>query len=441
MLLVPVLVAAAACTEDGSPNQSSSGSSEDGTLPPPGTGVGTSTSSSSSSSSSSGGAVDGGFTGDASHGSDSGPPLTPAAATIRVHYPAGAHKIGVRGPTAPLAADKTTPLTAGANDTWELALGVIAQIVEYKPMLDEMPAKGPNYVVKPGQTVDIYPYFKSTKGEVVMKWENYKSKVLPSTRNIRVYTPPSYKENTVARYPVLYVHDGQTTFKASGSPNQIIDGCLEADIAMDQGVDSGKIAEAIVVGVDNGSGVTDLTGQQRSAELTPTANAQLPSSGKGPQYAQMMVDEIKPMIDKEYRTRTARESTITLGSSLGGLTAAYLAFSRGDVFGVYGSQSGSYWWDNQVIVGQGKAAIAGANKPLRVYIDYGKNEVNDPDYTNQLVVPTDAMVKVLRDGGYVDNQTLVFNVAPVPAAGSGHNSRTWGPRLPTALPFLIGPGR
>lgn len=373
--------------------------------------------------------------GDASTGN---PSLAPGAVTIRVHYPAGSSKIGVRGTGGPLAPDKTTPLTAGADDTWEIALGVVSSAVEYRPMLDEQAAKGPAYKADPGETVDIYPYFKGTTGAVVTKWASYASTALPSKRNIRVYTPPSYDENTKARYPVLYVHDGQTAFKGSSSPNQLIDGCLAVDTAMDQGVESGAVAEAIVVAVDNGSGVTDLTGQQRSAELTPTANPQLPSSGKGPQYAKMMIEEIKPMVDKEYRTKPEREYTATIGSSLGGLMSAFLASDHGDVFGVYGSQSAAYWWDNGKIIDNVKAAIGGPNKPLRVYIDYGENEVQEPDYTKQLVAPTAAMVKALKDGGYVDGQTLIFNLGP---KGGGHNSKTWGTRIPTALPFLVGAGR
>ncbi|HVH47298.1 MAG TPA: alpha/beta hydrolase-fold protein [Labilithrix sp.] len=364
--------------------------------------------------------------------------FAPGPATIRVHYPAGAGKVGIRGSGASLAQDKTTAMNPLPDDTWELALGVISEPVHYKPLLDDKVSKGEHYVVEPGEVADIYPYFNATKGEVVTKWLNYQSKVLPSSRNIRVYTPPSYKENTVARYPVLYVHDGQTTFAASTSPNQIIDGCLNVDKAMDEGVEKGTIAEAIVVAIDNGSGILDFTGQQRGAELTPTPGPELKNSGQGPKYASMVIDEIKPMVDKEYRTRPERESTFTIGSSLGGLMAAYLAFNRGDVFGAYGSQSGAYWWDKQVMVNQAKSAIPGPNKPLRVYIDYGENEVKDPEYHDQLVVPTDAMLQALHDGGYVDGQSLVFNRGP---KGGGHNSKTFGTRIPTALPFLIGPGR
>lgn len=363
-------------------------------------------------------------------------PVTPAAATVRVHYPAGSHVLGLRGSSAPLSADKSTPLTAGADDTYELALGVIAQAIEYTPTLDDAPAIGPKYIVKPGQTVDVYPYFKVAKGEVSIVWKDFKSKVHASTRNIRVYTPPSYKENTVARYPVIYVHDGQTTFAGSTSINQSIDGCLNADLAMDKGAETGAIAEAIVVGIDNGSGLEDITGQKRIAEMSPTPSVQ--GGGKGPQYASMIIDEIKPMVDKDYRTRTDRASTFTIGSSMGGLISAYLAFERSDVFGGFGTQSGALWWDNQVMVTKAKSDLGAGKKPLRIYVDYGDAEVPEPDYTQKLVSPNQALLKVLKDGGYVDDQTVRFNLGP---KGSEHKSKSWGTRIPAAFAFLVGPGR
>ncbi|HVH47297.1 MAG TPA: alpha/beta hydrolase-fold protein [Labilithrix sp.] len=363
-------------------------------------------------------------------------PVAPGAATIRVHYPAGSHTLGLRGSVAPLAADKSTPLTAGAADTYELALGVIAQTVEFTPTLDDKPAIGPKYVVKPGQTADVYPYFTAAKGEVVIKWADFKSKIHASTRNIRVYTPPSYKENTAARYPVIYVHDGQTTFAGSTSPNQTVDGCLNADLAIDKGSETGTIAEAIIVGIDNGSSVLDLTGQKRIAEMSPTKSAQ--GGGEGPQYASMITDEIKPMVDKEYRTKPERESTFTIGASMGGLISAYLAFDRHQVFGGFGTQSGALWWDNQVMVTKAKNDIAAGKKPLRIYVDYGEGEAPEPDYTQKLVTPNQAFLKVAKEGGYVDGQTLLFNLGP---KGSEHKSKSWGTRIPAAFTFLLGPGR
>src|SRR5690606_25352712 len=131
-------------------------------------------------------------------------------------------------------------------------------------------------------------------------------------------------------------------------------------------------------------------------------------SGKGPSYAAMLLEEIKPMVDAKFRTRPERESTFTMGAALGGLISAYLALRHGDVFGAFGSQSGCVWWDRRWIVDQAKLAVAGPNRPLRVYVDYGAHEIGEPAYTEKLVEPTEAFLETFRRAGYTNGQSLAF---------------------------------
>src|SRR6185503_16679073 len=80
------------------------------------------------------------------------------ATTIRVHYPAG-HAIAIRGSGGGLSWSAGT-LATPAGDVAELALPALAAPIEWKPLLDDATwARGPNYRVAPGQTVDIYPHF------------------------------------------------------------------------------------------------------------------------------------------------------------------------------------------------------------------------------------------------------------------------------------------
>ena len=84
------------------------------------------------------------------------------------------------------------------------------------------------------------------------------------------------------------------------------------------------------------------------------------------------MEELKPFIDRTYRTRTDPASTGLGGSSLGGLVTLHLGLQRPDVFGALAVMSPSVWWDRRVILSSVRAARP---KPdLRVWVDMGTAE-------------------------------------------------------------------
>ncbi|HEY8090163.1 MAG TPA: hypothetical protein VIF09_20020, partial [Polyangiaceae bacterium] len=144
-----------------------------------------------------------------SDGGDAGVPSGPAAATIRFHYPAGSHTLSLRGSIAPYDWTTGVALTAGPSDTWSITTPVLSAPLQCKPLLDDTTwSRGPNYVVSPGATVDIYPHFTTVTGGYSRAFQ-LTSTLLGNTRGVWVYLPPSYDENTDARFPVVYMHDGQ----------------------------------------------------------------------------------------------------------------------------------------------------------------------------------------------------------------------------------------
>jgi enterochelin esterase-like enzyme len=56
-----------------------------------------------------------------------------------------------------------------------------------------------------------WPYFFQSKGIISPKY-SFSTEQGEVSHLIRVYTPPSYNENTLKRYPVLYMHDGGNVF-------------------------------------------------------------------------------------------------------------------------------------------------------------------------------------------------------------------------------------
>ncbi len=335
-----------------------------------------------------------------------------AASTLVVHYPAGwGHQITVRGSGAGL--DWTTGRAARwtQDDAWVFEVSLEAP-VELKPLYDDsLWSKGPNYVLSPGQTLHVWPRFRGERGRLERR-ARWASQHLDDARDVVIYLPPSYDENWRARYPVVYMHDGQNLFDDASAFGGI---SWDVDGAMDRGIADGKHREAIVVGIGNT--------RARIWEYTPTAGDH--DGGGADDYLAFIADELKPVIDRDYRTLSGREDTALVGSSLGGLVSAYGGLARAEVFGLIGAVSPSTWWDGTWIIGQVRDAAA-EEMPARVYVDSGDSGASQDDRDN-----TARLAQAYRDRGAV----LSYLVQP----GASHNEYWWRQRVPGALAFLLGP--
>ena len=334
--------------------------------------------------------------------------------TLRVHYPAGTHTLRVRGDTGPLSWQAGAVMSDLADDTHEYVLTLppsVAQ-VEWKPLLDDATwSRGPNYVARRGEIVDVYPHFVAQKGSVSKLFVSFHSALLGNDRPVWVYLPVSYGENPRATYPVLYMHDGQNLFDPQGPW-----GGWRVDEALDAAGESGAIRELIVVGPENTAG--------RDYEYTPTYDAAEGSSGGGDLYLRMLVEELKPQVDAMLRTQPGRATTGVMGSSLGGLISAYAGYKQPGTFGLVGALSPSTWWDNEVIVADVKAQ--GAARPDRVYVDCGDGDDG--------LAETDHLFSAYQTIGYTEGTTLKTVVQP----GGQHQENYWAMRVPGAMAFLFG---
>ena len=352
------------------------------------------------------------------------PQAGPVLTSVRVHYATIAATpaikpgdLAIRGSAGPLSWDKSLVLAAASPGLYTWSSPDVKADLELKPLLGETWSRGPNYRVKPGQSIDIYPHFTTTRGTVTNKYPAFTSTKLPSTRGIWVYLPPTYVENTEARFGVLYMHDAQNLFSADTAfgGNE-----WKVDETMDAGADDGSIREVVVVGVESTAA--------RIEELTPSVDPSY-GGGKANQYLSMIVDELKPMVDKDLRTLPARDETAIMGSSLGGLVSAYAGVRHADVFGLVGEMSPSTWWDGTMILGEVATTPTRPAKPLRVYVDSGDSGTSNDDVTN-----TTELASRYRKAGYTDNKDLLHVIQP----GAIHTETYWASRLPAALHFLLG---
>jgi predicted alpha/beta superfamily hydrolase len=95
--------------------------------------------------------------------------------------------------------------------------------------------------------------------------------------------------------------------------------------------------------------------------------------GDGEKYCQFLITEVKPFIDKTYRTQPDRSHSAVAGSSLGGLISLYAAWQHHDVFSKFGVISPSLWWDNRDLT---KRLYADHDwlKTCKIWFDMGTDE-------------------------------------------------------------------
>ncbi len=176
-------------------------------------------------------------------------------------------------------------------------------------------------------------------------------------RRIWLYLPPNY-ETSNKEYPVLYMHDGQNLFDANTS----FAGEWEIDETLNQLFEEGDYG-CIVVGIDNG-------GANRLDEYSPWLNPDY-GGGQGDEYINFIINNLKPYIDQNYRSKTEPEFTGIMGSSMGGLISLYAGTAYPEVFGRIGSFSPAYWFADEIY---DHASDSNHPDPIKIYSIAGEQE-------------------------------------------------------------------
>jgi predicted alpha/beta superfamily hydrolase len=189
---------------------------------------------------------------------------------------------------------------------------------------------------------------------------NFYSPQLNNSRTLRIWLPPSYTQNSNKHYPVIYAHDGQNLFDPATSGSQVE---WSLDETLQSMIQTQNFPEVIVVGVDCNA--------NRMNEYDYTA--------LGVQYADFLINTVKPYIDQTYRTLPGRESTYSMGSSMGALISMALIWDHSDVFSKAAGLSFPALIKNAAPYKIVDAAAVPA-LPVQFYLDSGdyNNDANYP---------------------------------------------------------------
>lgn len=269
---------------------------------------------------------------------------------------------------------------------------------------------------------------KSTIVGELKHYPDFASKFV-KPRNINVWLPPNYNTNTKKKYPVIYMQDGQMLFDelAAGRTEVGVDEVMTRLIA------ERKIREAIVVGIWN----TD----QRLAEYMPQKAFEMASEEQkadaraygvtkveSDNYLKFLVTELKPFVDKNYRTNSSRQDTFVAGSSMGGLISLYAVSEYPEVFGGAACISTHFPANKGVVIEYMKTNLP-SPKNHKIYFDYGTKSLDAEYEPYQLKAD-----EVMQKAGYKKGKNWITQKFE----GASHDEKSWSARIDVALLFLLG---
>lgn len=249
----------------------------------------------------------------------------------------------------------------------------------------------------------------------------FNTKLFGQERKIRVYIPSNFTE-TIKSYPVLYMHDGQNVF---GTEESISGVSLGLHTFLEE-----NNVDLLVVAIDN-----NPAGEERINEYCPWKNGEFsqrllsePTSagGKGKQYIEFIVNELKPLIDNRYPT--IETETYMAGISLGALITVYAGCTYPAIFKrIAGISSAFYRNQEEIEMLLKKTDFSQLEK---VYLDCGTKEAGEHYEISELFLQSNQRIFEIVKQREVKAEIKVVE-------GAQHNYETFKKRFPQALPFLL----
>ncbi|MEJ2193624.1 MAG: alpha/beta hydrolase-fold protein [Ignavibacteriaceae bacterium] len=207
----------------------------------------------------------------------------------------------------------------------------------------------------------------------------FHSTIIDDDFYIYISLPDGYEES-VQKYPVLYLLDGDIAFGMAASIARYLQF-------------GNTIPELIIVGVGYGA-LKKSKGNDRNRDYTISNKRNRPGSGGAPKFRKFLEEELIPYIDDEFRT-VPDDRTLN-GYSLGGLFALYTLFTEPGLFNRYIIGSPHLAWDNfRIFSVQENAFNSIDDINARVFISVGSEQSQETYFE-----PIDSMVTIIQEKGY-----------------------------------------
>lgn len=264
-------------------------------------------------------------------------------------------------------------------------------------------AEGPNLLTTliEREPHDVFPFFHASPAGSFAPLVEFDSAILGRRHRVRVYLPPGYEENTLKRYPVVYMQDGRNLFFPEEAFNEQVWRVDETVAALDR---MSLIDKLIAVGIYS---------DRREEEYT------LPGYDA---YGRSLTTELKPRIDLGFRTHPEREHTLAVGSSLGGVVSFYLGWQYPQTFRAAACLSSSFGVQDDLLA----RVLAEPRRDTFYYLDSG--------WPNDNYEATMSMAMALIERGWRLGNDLMYLVFPE----ARHDEASWAARLHLPLQMFGG---
>lgn len=249
------------------------------------------------------------------------------------------------------------------------------------------------------------------------------------SRRVDVWLPPGYDEGTDS-YRVIYAQDGQNLFDATTA-------FVGVDWRLHDAVARLSTEEtcqpAIVVGIWNTADrIAEYMPQKplqgdRCERIRTRFAKRYGSEPMSDNYLRFMVTELKPLIDKSFRTRTSPGDTILLGSSMGALVSLYGFCEYPDVFANAVCMSTSWTIGGKSVITYLREAVPPADT-RKIYFDYGSEAQIGAYEKHQHEVD-----RIFHRKKYVRDVNFMVQRFP----GDPHSEDAWRDRVDVPLRFVL----
>lgn len=340
--------------------------------------------------------------------------------TVQVKYPAKTRiqSFYLRGNDCGLSWTSGLKMTyiSDEKNTWELELNCSQasnNVLEVKSLIDDsswMIGSNHHINLNSSSLIDVfYPWFSTYTGSLQTYSEVY-SLELGNFRDVIVYLPPSYFENTLKVHKnVLIMHDGQNLFNPSTSAFGTAWMCQDTLNGL---INEGLSDEVIIVGLYNTVNRTD--------EYTYIYDSSEGAGGKGDLYLDFIESTIFPLVESNLRVSLGDHLGI-LGSSLGGLISCYAGWTRSNVYKRIGCMSSSFWWDDNNFQSEIIKDTTPETSSVMLYMDAGTGSIGEAE----CAVYTTEIFEYASSIGFDADENLFKYIAE----GATHNEAAWGARF------------
>ncbi len=214
------------------------------------------------------------------------------------------------------------PMMKASSGNWTVTVGPLkAGVYVYNFIVDGLSIADPvnprmklrartsaSLLEVPGNPTEFWEFKDVPHGKVQINFHRATA-LSGQTREVWVYTPPGYEQDTTKKYPVLYLLHGSNDTPAgwtqAGRANFTMDNLLAA-----------KAAQEMIM-------VTPF-GHATPIEARDLRNSEL--------FEAYLLKDVVPMIEREYRVAPGRENRAIAGFSMGGGHALQIGLTHLDLF-------------------------------------------------------------------------------------------------------------